>query len=391
MTGDPVLCIPWAASKCGSKIDRLGVIPEVEMELDRLEIRSATFRDGKALVRTIEQINAETEFLAEPGQPVPWADHAEQCLHNLQRTASGIYILAVHGGVPVGYLGAFVNQLVRLRRVLFVHHVGVRQAFQGYGIGNRLFEALEVWARARRTRRLELRVDEDNLRALALYRRRGFRIEGRITDAIRLGNRWHSHYWMGRVLAGADPEPGWRETELEVSQRHEGARVELREPRSEDAAILVEWERKLLTGSPFHLKLPTEVSGFALDRAADVGWKDRFLLAAFAPYGQVVGVVEAWTDPGVRIRHDAHFRLNVLSDWYGNGVGRNLAGHVESWARGLGIHRLTTWTVAHNARGLRFAERFGFRREVLVPDYAVIDGRSVSFVGLGKILNAQRS
>jgi GNAT superfamily N-acetyltransferase len=114
------------------------------------------------------------------------------------------------------------------------------------------------------------------------------------------------------------------------------------------------------------------------------------VLAALAPHGPVVGLVEAWTDPGVRLRHDAHFRLNVLSDWYGNGVGRNLAGRLEAWARGLGIQRLTTWTVAHNGRGLRFAERCGFRREVLIPDYAMIDGRSVSFVGLGKILDTHR-
>src|SRR5262249_14609626 len=158
---------------------------------------------------------------------------------------------------------------------------------------------------------------------------------------------WHAHYWMG-LSVRARTEPCW--SPLDQPRPEQCRHIEqltLRAPLPTDARLMWEWERLLLTGSPFHLKLPTEVSGpprIAAELAANVVRKDRFLLAAFAGPGpsRIVGLVHAWIEPGVRVQHDVMFGLNVLPEWSANGVGAKLASALEAWARSRGIRRLTT-------------------------------------------------
>ena len=57
--------------------------------------------------------------------------------------------------------------------MIYIAHVGIREAWRGHGVGTKLFVAIEDWARAQGAWRLDLRVDEENARGLALYHKRG--------------------------------------------------------------------------------------------------------------------------------------------------------------------------------------------------------------------------
>jgi RimJ/RimL family protein N-acetyltransferase len=354
-------------------------------------IREALLEDARSLINCIEQINAETDFLAEPGQPIVQASQAQQWLRDIRTAAAGVYFIAISNDAIVGYLGAFCYRLARIRHGMFVPHIGIRKAFRGHGIGNGLFEALESWARSRRMRRLELRVNERNEHGIALYRKRGFRIDGRIDGAVLLADRWDAHYWMSLALEDVKAPPT-SSLELPRPPRRDGqAHMTIDRPGPLDAGPMWEWERKLLDGSPFHLKLPDEVlspARIANELAANRANDGRLQLAAFHGSNRqpIVGHAYAWVEPGLRLRHDAHIVLDVLESYSSGGIGRRLAAAIEVWARGRAIRRLTTWVQAHNARGLRFAEALGFKREILIPQYAVMDGRSVDRVGLGKLL-----
>jgi RimJ/RimL family protein N-acetyltransferase len=78
--------------------------------------------------------------------------------------------------------------------------VGIREAYTGQGIGTRLFTALDAWARQAGVRRLHLTVETDNARALALYHKMGFAIEGHIAQALQIRGRWHDDYVMGKTF-----------------------------------------------------------------------------------------------------------------------------------------------------------------------------------------------
>jgi RimJ/RimL family protein N-acetyltransferase len=79
--------------------------------------------------------------------------------------------------------------------------IGIREAYTGQGIGTQLFKALEAWARATGVQRLHLTVETDNARALALYHKMGFSIEGHIRNALQIQGRWYDDYVMAKNLA----------------------------------------------------------------------------------------------------------------------------------------------------------------------------------------------
>jgi RimJ/RimL family protein N-acetyltransferase len=362
----------------------------VQQSVGRIGIREAQPEDAAALSRAIEVINAQTEFLGEPGVPVPWADDPEARLREMRERGSGIYFIALDGREIIGFLGAFPGWFERTRGVIFVAHVGLKEHFRGRGIGNSLFAAVEAWAAARGARRLELRVAETNTRGQALYRKRGFMPDGRIADAAFRNSRFQADFWMGRVIA-PEAAPRWEPVEMPATRRQLDS-LRIRSPRLEDAGHLQTFEITLLAGSPIHFKTPSEVGDEAETRkllAETLADGGRFTHAAFVRADgadRMIGYVTCWSYRGYRSERDAIFTLNVLPRFSGCGVGRALLGGLEGWARAAGKRRLTTFTQAHNARGLRFAERVGFRREVFSPNYAVIDGRVAAQVLLGKVL-----
>lgn len=73
--------------------------------------------------------------------------------------------------------------------VLVVNGLGVAPAAQGAGVGRALIEAAVEQARARGARKLTLRVLGSNTRALALYERAGFVVEGTLVAEYLLEGR----------------------------------------------------------------------------------------------------------------------------------------------------------------------------------------------------------
>jgi len=364
----------------------------IQQVVDAIDTREAQPEDALALSRAIEVINGQTEFLGERGIPVPWADAPEARMREMRDRGTGVYFIALDGADIIGFLGAFPGWFERTRGVIFIAHVGLLAPFRGRRIGARLFAAIESWASARGAHRLELRVAETNPRALALYRSRGFVAEGRIADAAFRNGSFEADFWMGRVMAPA-PGPRWEPIEVPARlQCRTIADLVFGAPWPSHAATLQAFERTLLTDAPIHLKTAAEVADAAetcrllTETLADPG---RFTRSAFVGCGgaqHIVGHVAAWSYRGYRSERDAMFALNVLPQFSGCGIGRRLVEELEGWARAAGKRRLTTFIQAHNARGLRFAERVGFRQEVLSPNYAIIDGRVAAQVLLGKLL-----
>ena len=359
-----------------------------ELRRHAIDIREALPEDGAALMQAIEQINQETEFLGKPEERLPWADRAGETIREMRARGSGIYLLALRGAEIVGFLGGFAGWLQRIRGVIFIGHVGLRQAERGRGIGRQLFIALEAWARQRGAYRLELRVDTENTRGLALYTRREFAIEGRIADAALVDGRWHAHFWMAKPL-DLGREPPMPPVDLTPpAERSDAGRLQFRRIEVADARALCAWERQLLGETALLLKRPTEV----MDEAKMAGYLaetqnlDERLLWAAIDEQRIVAHLSAWRQPGLRMRHDAFFSINVLRDHWGIGIGRALFDRLLAWAAERKLRRISTAVQRHNVRGLRFAKALGFVEEVVSPRYAVLDGQAVERVQLGKVL-----
>ncbi len=362
-----------------------------ESVCEPIVIRHASPADAPLLGATIATIDEETDFLGKPGEyRHRWADGLAERLRVGAAQDTGAYMMALRDAEIVGFLGAFGGLLERTRGVTYIAHVGLRRAWRGRGIGAKLFIAIEEWARANGAWRLDLRVDETNAPGLALYRKRGFASEGRIMRAARIGGGWRNHLFMAKTLRPF-AEPPW--APLELAPQTGGARSEptLRRPLVEDAPAFVRFEQKLLGETPFLLKQPHEVAdeaATAKQLTEELEQPSRFMLAAFVPDGErVIGYANAWRDVNTRMHHDAFVAVNVLREHWGRGIGGTLFARLEDWARAQEkVGRLTSLISAHNARALRFAAALGFAQEVFSPRYAVIDGRAVDRVRVGKLL-----
>jgi len=362
-----------------------------EARTDAVTIREALPADAPALVEVIMAINEETEFLGTAEDRPPWAERPERGLREMRDRGTGVYLIAIEAERMIGFLGAFPGGFARTRGIVYVAHIGVREAWRGRGIGARLLEAVEAWARARRARRLELRVDVDNPSALALYRLSGFEIEGRVPDAALIGDAWRDHYWMSRPLT-AEREPRWPPLDLRPpAERALVGPFSIRAIEAGDAARLQAWERALLGEAPVFTKEASEVAALGQiqkEIAASAGNPRHLALGAFVGETgreRMLGHAGAWFDPWSRSRHDGFVSVNVLREASGLGIGRLLWGEVEAWARGRGARRLTGAVQAHNLRGLAFALAAGFRQEAVARNYILIEGRSVDRVRLGKV------
>lgn len=163
----------------------------------KIEIRAAEVGDYEALARLFGDRNAYSQTLQ---LPFPSAELWRKRLSQNDDTQHTL--VATVAGDVVGNLG--LTRLTRARRA----HVGelgmgVRDAWQGKGVGTALMKAaLDLVDNWLALHRLELRVYTDNAPAIALYRKFGFEIDGtHRAHAIRNGVYVDAHT-MARIVEG---------------------------------------------------------------------------------------------------------------------------------------------------------------------------------------------
>ncbi len=162
--------------------------------------------DAAAYLDMWQQVLSETTFmLREPDeQTISVEEQRQQIVQLLSLDNSAIFV-AEHEGQLVGALQAFGGCYRRDRHNVYIV-IGILQGFAGQGIGTQLFQTLEHWARQHHLTRLELTVMVHNERAIALYKKCGFEIEGRRRNAIRVDGRYVDEWTMARLLDEIDTE-----------------------------------------------------------------------------------------------------------------------------------------------------------------------------------------
>jgi len=166
-----------------------------------LVIRQATADDARAVLDYIEHISGESDFLSfGPGEFELTESQEADFLRQCRASNNQLYIL---GSIDDTIVSTLVFSAGRRPRV---RHSGefsmsVRKPRWGLGIGSLMLDTLIAWARDTDiVKKINLRVRTDNQRAIRLYERRGFVIEGTIRKAILFNGSYFDHYWMGLEL-----------------------------------------------------------------------------------------------------------------------------------------------------------------------------------------------
>ena len=144
----------------------------------RYNIRSATDKDAKSLSVIRLQIDGETENLdREKGEAILEQASFKQLIKNDTDNHKNLFLIAEVNGEIVGFSRCEGNHLKRTaHKVEF--GVGVLKEYWGFGIGKNLLKESIKWADSNEIKKITLAVLETNVKAIELYRKNGFEVEG---------------------------------------------------------------------------------------------------------------------------------------------------------------------------------------------------------------------
>ncbi|MFD0824724.1 GNAT family N-acetyltransferase [Neobacillus sp. M.A.Huq-85] len=163
-------------------------------------IRSAIKSDAKNLSELRLQIDGETENMdREKGEAFIDKTGFEKIIATDTNHPKNLFLVAEMDGRLVGYSRCEGSDLKR-----FAHKVefglGVLKDFWGYGIGKNLLKETISWADGNEIKKIVLYgVLETNEKAIELYKKLGFEIEGLMKkDRILSDGKYYNTYIMGR-------------------------------------------------------------------------------------------------------------------------------------------------------------------------------------------------
>ena len=118
----------------------------------------------------------------------PTAGDAEAWIAAMNAHVGNLALVAEIEGDLVGVLYCRASTSRRMAHVC-AFAMSVRRQWWGQGVGTSLVQCLVDWARAHpEIRKVTMRALVSNARALALYRKFGFFVEGRFAEAIKAGD-----------------------------------------------------------------------------------------------------------------------------------------------------------------------------------------------------------
>lgn len=162
-------------------------------------IRSATANDAQALSNLRVQIDGETENMdREKGEGFIDAEGFEKLIHTDTESNRNLFLVAEVRDRVVGFSRCEGNQLKRFSHKI-EFGVCVIKEYWGYGIGKNLLKESISWADSNGLKKITLQVLETNDKAIKLYQKLGFEIEGILKkDKILSDGNYYNTIIMGR-------------------------------------------------------------------------------------------------------------------------------------------------------------------------------------------------
>lgn len=165
-----------------------------------VRIRTARPYDAAALLDLKRQLDEETAFMMyEPGERDSSVQDLARDIAGVTRSPNSVILLAELGDQLAGYLELTGGSFRRSRATAYLV-IGVRAHAAGRGIGAGLLQRAKEWAGAHGLHRLELTVMAHNSRAIRLYERMGFSVEGRRSECLLVAGRFIDELTMAVIL-----------------------------------------------------------------------------------------------------------------------------------------------------------------------------------------------
>lgn len=164
-------------------------------------IRRVTERDAHEIIRYSNAVGGESDFLSyginEFGHTL---EQEKQIIREYSEALNCIFIAAVTEGSICGVLTFWGNSRKRLEHWGEMG-ISVSKKHWNRGIGSGLLNYFINWAKTGGiVKKVDLMVREDNYAAIALYKKAGFEVEGKIRRAMKIDGKYYDFLYMGKLI-----------------------------------------------------------------------------------------------------------------------------------------------------------------------------------------------
>ncbi len=140
-----------------------------------VSVRRASEADAPQLLKNINDVGAEQDWILTESLGWDFAREREW-IRGFDDVTSVLYVAEVDGKV-VGQVDAHISSYPKARHVASLG-IAIVKGYRDVGVGRALMERILAWMKARGVEKAVLEVFSTNERAIALYKKMGFVIEG---------------------------------------------------------------------------------------------------------------------------------------------------------------------------------------------------------------------
>jgi RimJ/RimL family protein N-acetyltransferase len=163
-------------------------------------IREILASDAAAFLALNKELDRETAYmLYEENERAITLEQQKKMITTFLKMPNSTILVAEQDGQLVGHLSVIGGSVNRKKHSAYLA-VGVLRSYGNQGIGTSLFEEMENWAARIGIKRVELTVMTHNETAISLYKKMGFKIEGKKICSLVVDGKSVDEYYLGKVF-----------------------------------------------------------------------------------------------------------------------------------------------------------------------------------------------
>lgn len=163
-------------------------------------IRSIETDDARAFINLQEEIFAESQFAYYgPNEQGLTVQQIRKMMAEWRKQKNSTIFMCILNGEFAGYASIRGHVATRKNHIATVR-LAVKQQFEKIGIGSALLSQCETWAKELGIQRLEADIMSHNEKALALFNKHDFIVEGTRQQAVKINEQFYDEVHYGKII-----------------------------------------------------------------------------------------------------------------------------------------------------------------------------------------------
>jgi RimJ/RimL family protein N-acetyltransferase len=164
-----------------------------------LIIQPITASEGAELNQLLKKIESESHnMLYDPGERTTSDQEQTAFIERMAKNARSTILVARDADQLVGFIAIMGENLNKKFHSRYIA-MGVLDEFKGKKIGSRLMEAAIAFCKEQQVTRMELTVVASNERAIKLYQKYGFELEGTKRQSLKIQGKLADEFYMAKI------------------------------------------------------------------------------------------------------------------------------------------------------------------------------------------------